>query len=101
MQLTSLTALSPIDGRYADKTWELREICSEFGLIRFRVLVEIRWLEALAASPEIPEVPPLSAPAQERLEQIAADFDVDEAEVMFWGVCADCRSHATPTEQAV
>ena len=80
MQLTSLTALSPIDGRYADKTWELREICSEYGLIRFRVLVEIRWLEALAASPEIPEVVPLSESAQERLEQIAANFDVDEAQ---------------------
>ena len=80
MQLTSLTALSPIDGRYADKTWELREICSEYGLIRFRVLVEIRWLEALAASPEIPEVVPLSESAQERLEQIAANFDVDDAQ---------------------
>lgn len=80
MQLTSLTALSPIDGRYADKTWELREICSEYGLIRFRVLVEIRWLEALAASPEIPEVVPLSESARDRLEKIAANFDVDEAQ---------------------
>lgn len=80
MQLTSLSALSPVDGRYADKTWELREICSEYGLIRFRVLVEIRWLEALAASDAIPEVTPLSTSAQDRLEQIAENFDIDEAQ---------------------
>ncbi|MHA7833311.1 MAG: adenylosuccinate lyase [Algiphilus sp.] len=80
MQLTSLSAISPVDGRYADKTWQLREICSEYGLIRFRVLVEIRWLEALAACDAIPEVTPLSASAQERLEQIAARFDIDEAQ---------------------
>ena len=80
MQLTSLSAISPVDGRYADKTWQLREICSEYGLIRFRVLVEIRWLEALAACDAIPEVTPLSASARERLEQIAARFDIDEAQ---------------------
>jgi len=80
MQLTSLSAISPVDGRYADKTWQLRAICSEYGLIRFRVLVEIRWLEALAACEAIPEVTPLSTSAQDRLEQIAARFDIDEAQ---------------------
>ncbi len=80
MRLNALTALSPIDGRYADKTWELREIFSEYGLIRHRVLVEIRWLQALAAAPDIPEVPALSAPAVQQLEEIFENFNVAEAQ---------------------
>jgi adenylosuccinate lyase len=51
--MTSLTCLSPIDGRYADKADALRPILSEYGLIRFRVLVEVRWLQALAGEPTI------------------------------------------------
>jgi adenylosuccinate lyase len=80
MKLTSLSAISPVDGRYADKTWQLREIFSEYGLIRYRVLVEIRWLEALAANPQIAEVPALSPAACERLEQVAERFDITEAQ---------------------
>jgi adenylosuccinate lyase len=80
MNLNSLTAISPIDGRYAEKTFSLREIFSEYGLIRNRLIVEIRWLEALAAHPGIDEVPELSPAARKRLEQIAAKFDVDEAQ---------------------
>ena len=80
MNLTSLSAISPIDGRYADKTFKLREIFSEYGLIRYRVLVEIRWLEALSAEAAIPEVPQLSASARDRLEEIAAQFDISEAQ---------------------
>ena len=51
MELSSLTAVSPVDGRYGSKTADLRPIFSEFGLIRHRVLVEVRWLQALAAEP--------------------------------------------------
>ncbi|MDT0497612.1 adenylosuccinate lyase [Algiphilus sp. W345] len=80
MNLTSLSAISPIDGRYADKTFKLREIFSEYGLIRYRVLVEIRWLEALSAEAAIPEVPQLSASARDRLEEIAVQFDISEAQ---------------------
>ncbi len=80
MNLTSLTALSPIDGRYADKTFGLRSIFSEFGLIRYRVQVEARWLHALAAHPGIPEVPPLSEDAAARLAAIVDGFDVQEAQ---------------------
>jgi adenylosuccinate lyase len=80
MNLNSLTAISPIDGRYAEKTFSLREIFSEYGLIRNRLLVEIRWLEALAAHPRIREVPELSPGARRRLEQIASKFDVGEAQ---------------------
>ena len=80
MNLNSLTAISPIDGRYAEKTFSLREIFSEYGLIRNRLFVEIRWLEALSAHPGIEEVPELSPAARKRLEQIAGKFDVDEAQ---------------------
>ncbi|MCK9194505.1 MAG: lyase family protein, partial [Nevskia sp.] len=80
MNLSPLTAISPIDGRYAEKTHSLRLIFSEYGLIRYRVLVEIRWLQALAAHPGILEVPPLSASAVARLEAIADGFDATEAQ---------------------
>ena len=79
MILSSLTAISPIDGRYADKTQGLRLIFSEYGLIRYRVEVEVRWLQALAAHPGIPEVPALSASAQQRLTEICDGLDVTEA----------------------
>ena len=61
MDLSALTAISPTDGRYAEKTAGLRLIFSEYGLIRYRVQVEIRWLQALSASPELSEVPAFSA----------------------------------------
>jgi len=75
----TLTNLSPIDGRYAGKVDSLRSILSEFGLIRFRVLVEIRWLQALAKEPAIAEVPPLGEAANAYLEAILANFSVDDA----------------------
>src|SRR5689334_11851031 len=80
MNLNSLTAISPIDGRYAEKTFSLREIFSEYGLIRNRLFVEIRWLEALSAHPGIKEVPEISPAGRKRLEQIADKFDVAEAQ---------------------
>ena len=75
----ALTALSPIDGRYADKVATLRPIFSEFGLIRYRVEVEVRWLQALAASEGIPEVPAFSAPAQQFLDSIVSEFSIADA----------------------
>ncbi|BBL70248.1 adenylosuccinate lyase [Methylogaea oryzae] len=78
--MNPLTALSPIDGRYAGKVDALRPIFSEFGLMRFRVLVEVRWLQALAAEPAIAEVPALSADAHSLLDQIAAGFSEADAE---------------------
>lgn len=80
MQLSSLTALSPIDGRYGSKTQSLREYFSEFGLIRFRVLVEVRWLQRLAAHPGIAEVPALSDAANAVLNAIADDFSEADAQ---------------------
>lgn len=80
MDLSALTALSPIDGRYADKSSALRPIFSEYGLIRHRVLVEVRWLQALARHPDIGEVPPLSEVAGQHLDRLVADFSVADAE---------------------
>ena len=56
LSLSSLTAVSPIDGRYGSKTDALRSVFSEFGLIRYRVLVEVRWLQQLANHPQVAEV---------------------------------------------
>ncbi|MGB0956553.1 MAG: adenylosuccinate lyase [Panacagrimonas sp.] len=80
MKLTSLSAISPVDGRYAEKTVSLRPIFSEYGLIRYRLLAEIGWLRALAAHPQIPEVPALSDDAKSRLDAIAENFGVREAQ---------------------
>jgi adenylosuccinate lyase len=79
MDLNSLTALSPVDGRYGSKTADLRPIFSEYGLIRCRVLVEIRWLQALSRHPGIPEVPAFSADANRQLDSIVERFDVADA----------------------
>ncbi|MDU3503505.1 MAG: adenylosuccinate lyase, partial [Haemophilus parainfluenzae] len=65
MQLSALTTLSPIDGRYQDKATALRGIFSEFGLLKFRVTVEVRWLQKLAATAEIQEVSSLSKEAND------------------------------------
>ena len=80
MTNSTLTALSPIDGRYAGKAEELRPIFSEFGLIRHRVLVEIRWLQALAKNAGIIEVPPLSAESNQVLEKIIGNFAEADAQ---------------------
>jgi adenylosuccinate lyase len=80
LPLTALTALSPVDGRYGNKAEALREHFSEFGLIRARVIVEIRWLQRLAEQGGIVEVPPLSAEATAYLEAMIRDFSLADAE---------------------
>ncbi|MBN24332.1 MAG: adenylosuccinate lyase [Alteromonadaceae bacterium] len=79
MQLSALTAVSPIDGRYADKTAELRSIFSEFGLLKYRVQVEVRWLQKLASTTAIEQVPAFSAEANAILDNIVATFDESHA----------------------
>lgn len=78
-QPDSLLAISPLDGRYHAKLERLRPLVSEFGLIRYRVAVEVRWLEALADAPGIPEVPTLSANARAHLEALLSDFSPKDA----------------------
>jgi adenylosuccinate lyase len=80
MKVSTLKALSPADGRYADKVSGLRDIFSEYGLIRFRVLVEVRWLQALADEKDIPEIGPLSPVLKDLLNSIVDDFSLDDAE---------------------
>ncbi|ABG40897.1 Adenylosuccinate lyase [Paraglaciecola sp. T6c] len=79
MQLSALTAVSPIDGRYAEKTAELRSIFSEFGLLKYRVQVEVRWLQKLASTASIEQVPAFSAEANTLLDNIVATFDESHA----------------------
>lgn len=79
LELSTLTAVSPIDGRYAGKCAELREIFSEYGLMRFRVTVEINWLKKLAQEPGITEVPPFSAEAVKFLDSIIENFSIEDA----------------------
>jgi adenylosuccinate lyase len=78
----SLLAISPLDGRYQSKLDDLRPIVSESGLIRFRVRVEVRWLEALAAATDVPEVPALSKSARAHLDALLADFSLRDAEAI-------------------
>ena len=80
MNLSALSAISPIDGRYGDKSSELRTIFSEFGLLKYRVIVEIRWLQSLAAAKGIDEVPALSASAITLLDKIAEQFSEADAQ---------------------
>ncbi|MGI2093631.1 adenylosuccinate lyase [Shewanella oncorhynchi] len=79
MDLSALTAISPVDGRYGSKTASLRGIFSEFGLTKYRVQVEINWLKLLADCPDISEVPTLSASAIAVLDGIKDNFNEQDA----------------------
>ncbi|AMG98038.1 adenylosuccinate lyase [Serratia liquefaciens] len=80
MELSSLTAVSPVDGRYGDKVSALRAIFSEYGLLKFRVQVEVRWLQKLATCAEIKEVPAFDADANAFLDKIVAEFSEEDAQ---------------------
>ncbi len=80
MELTSLTAICPVDGRYASKTESLRPIFSEYGLIKNRVVVEVRWFQMLAENNDITEVPALDAKDNELLNTIITDFNEQQAQ---------------------
>ncbi len=82
MTTTPLTALSPLDGRYASKVESLRPHFSEYGLIRNRVRVEIEWLKALAAEPAIVEAPAFSAATIAELDAVITGFSVSDAEAV-------------------
>lgn len=79
MELSALTAVSPVDGRYGSKTISLRSIFSEYGLLKYRTVVEVRWLQKLAATQSIAEVATLSAEANQFLDNIAANFNEEDA----------------------
>lgn len=79
MELSSLTAISPIDGRYSNKVDPLRSIFSEFGLLKYRIIVEIRWLQKLASCPKIEGIPNFSQQANDYLNAIINNFSLDDA----------------------
>ncbi len=82
MNLTTLNAISPLDGRYASRTDALRQIFSEYGLIRARVEVEVRWLQALAENSNIAEVPAFSDSANELLNTLVQNFSEADAQAI-------------------
>lgn len=79
MDATALMAISPLDGRYQEKVTLLRPIFSEYGLIKFRLLVEVRWLEMLAEFGQMPELKPLSSHAKKLLHDMVANFSEQDA----------------------
>lgn len=82
MSINSLTAVSPIDGRYGDKTAVLGDYFSEFALIKYRIVVEIRWLQMLSQRTEIAEVAPLSSAANDFLNAIISKFSLEDAQAV-------------------
>lgn len=80
MDLTSLSAISPIDGRYGNKVEALRELFSEYALIKYRVIIEVRWLEHLANCADITEVPSFSVETTQYLEKLIGEFSLSDAE---------------------
>ena len=82
MTFENLTSISPIDGRYSDKTSPLKPIFSEFGLMKYRLLVEVRWLEALSKNSNIPEVPSFSPESNKKLLAITNDFSIEDAKAI-------------------
>lgn len=82
MMLSTLTALSPIDGRYSNKVDSLRPYLSEYGLIKARVIVEVRWLQALANNPEIAELTPFDSETNQFLNAIIDNFSEKDAQVV-------------------
>ena len=80
MQLSELTAISPVDGRYGGRLNNLKEIFSEFGLIKNRVKVEVFWLRMLANHPGFPEIPKLSSDAENHLIKLVDEFTLEMAQ---------------------
>jgi adenylosuccinate lyase len=79
LDATSLLALSPLDGRYSRRAAPLRDYLSEYALLRYRTLIEVRWLQHLADEPSIPELAPLEPPIKDVMNQIVDEFSVDDA----------------------
>ncbi len=80
MKIPTIKALSPVDGRYSEKVSDLRDIFSEYGLIRFRVLVEVRWLQSLADESSVRELAPLTSVMKDVLNHIVDNFSIVDAE---------------------
>ncbi len=82
MNKPTLMAISPIDGRYAEKVNDLREIFSEYGLIRYRVMIEVRWLQCLHNVTTVPELSAITPALMDKLNQIIDDFSIEDAQTV-------------------
>ena len=82
MTFDNLTSISPIDGRYSAKTGPLKAIFSEYGLIKYRLLVEVRWLEAMSKNSQISEVPEFSLKSKNVLSNIVDNFSLEDAKII-------------------
>jgi adenylosuccinate lyase len=82
MNLSTMTALSPLDGRYANQTEPLRNLFSEFGLMKARIRVELEWLKMLASEPGIEEIPAFSSSTISEINDVIADFSIEHAEAV-------------------
>ena len=82
MTFDNLTSISPIDGRYSAKTGPLKRIFSEYGLIKYRLMIEVRWLEAMSKNSQIPEVPEFSLKSKNVLSNIVDNFSLEDAKVI-------------------
>ena len=82
MTFDNLTSISPIDGRYSTRTGPLKRIFSEYGLIKYRLLIEVRWLEAMSKNSQIPEVPEFSLKSKNVLSNIVDNFSLEDAKVI-------------------
>ena len=82
MTFDNLTSISPIDGRYSAKTGPLKRIFSEYGLIKYRLLIEVRWLEAMSKNSQISEVPEFSLKSKNVLSNIVDNFSLEDAKVI-------------------
>ncbi|HAG70684.1 MAG TPA: adenylosuccinate lyase, partial [Gammaproteobacteria bacterium] len=80
--LNALTAISPLDGRYRNKSASLADYFSEYALIRYRVLIEVRWLQCLAANPGIPELANFNTEENTLLDELVDNFDLGDAEAV-------------------
>ncbi len=82
LELSALTAISPVDGRYGTKSTELRAIFSEYGLIKYRCQVEVRWLQALAQHPDIQEIPAFSQATNDFMDAVIDNFSLSDAQMV-------------------
>ncbi len=79
MSYNNLKSISPLDGRYSEKVSELRDIFSEYGLIKYRVFIEIKWLQHLSSINDLKELPEFNSNLDKKLNSILNSFNIDQA----------------------
>ena len=101
MDPTTLTALSPLDGRYARKAAPLRQYLSEYALIKYRTLIEVRWLQHLADEPALDDLKPLDSPLKDVLNEIIVRNGASESRPLLEKMSKKLRLHMQIEETIV